>query len=131
MPKPTRDDVPLRVHVVHILTDDRPMPMTDPATLMAWLPIIGPSAMVLAWRLGLDARMPEPVRAARVDPDTVVYDTAALAASFGIRTARLWQSFERLARFRLVSIDRGPTGLRDPADVVVFSHWPLPKGGES
>lgn len=96
--------------------ESHPLDVLDyPTTERAWLPILGPSAMVLARHL--------------VTSDRGIYPMSELARDLGIGVPRLWAAFKRLERFDLVEI---VTPDWSPHPIIrVRAHWPMPKAKEA
>lgn len=86
-----------------------------------WLPIIGPTAMLLARRLdGLLAHN---------DGNCVDIEVEPLAHSLGVGVSRLWHALDRLKRRRLLTLNH----VTETTTVVVLRrYWPtVPEKGSS
>ena len=83
-----------------------------PDTEAHWLPVIGPTAMVLARRLVMDGT------------DGAFYLASDLARDLGVGVPRLWAAFRRLERAKLVYIE--PSFSKAKA-VTVRAYWPIPR----
>lgn len=77
-----------------------------------WLPVIGPTAMVLARRLIADGE------------DGSFYLASDLASDLGVGVPRLWAAFKRLERAKLVDIE---PSLSKCKAVTVRAYWPMPR----
>ena len=73
-----------------------------------WLPVLGPTAMLLAQRFVIDG--------------DGSYVTAELARQFGVGTGRLWQAVTRLEKRQLVTVHPEQSG----SIVNIHDHWPNP-----
>jgi hypothetical protein len=73
-----------------------------------WLPILGPTAMLLAQRLVRD--------------DGGTYVTRELASEMGVGASRLWLAVERLEKRQLVTVEAEAFG---PV-VGIRNRWPNP-----
>lgn len=82
-----------------------------PDTEAHWLPLIGPTAMVLARRLVMD------------NPGAF-YLASDLARDLGVGVPRLWAAFKRLERAKLITID--PTMSKCKC-VTIRAYWPVPR----
>lgn len=92
------------VNLAHpTLTDVR-----SDACVNTWLPILGPTAMLLAQRL--------------VHDEGGTYVTRELASELGVGAARLWQAVERLEKRQLVTVEAEQHG----PIVGIRNRWPNP-----
>ena len=92
------------VNLAHpTLTDVR-----SDACVNTWLPILGPTAMLLAQRF--------------VNDDGGTYVTRELARDLGVGASRLWLAVERLEKRQLVTVEPTQTG---PV-VGIRNRWPNP-----
>ena len=105
------EDVPAFVHVrVIVGMESSPLNALDDEAERAWLPIIGPTAMLLARRL--------------ITEGDDIYNVAELAAQFGVNALRMWAAFQRLDRRKLILIER--VDWSSAPEVTVRTRWPNP-----
>lgn len=83
-----------------------------PDTEAHWLPVIGPTAMVLARRLVMDGE------------DGAFYLASDLARDLGVGVPRLWAAFRRLERAKLATIEPDISKCKH---VTVRAYWPVPR----
>jgi hypothetical protein len=99
------------IRVTHIDNDcpgnDNPLYADDEATREAWLPTLGPTAIVLARWMASHAG---------------THSTNDIAGQLGVGVARLHHALHRLDRHGLVIIHDG-----DPITVYAMRRWPEPK----
>lgn len=107
------DDTAISYDITIVSGEPNPLDVLDyPATEQAWLPIIGPTAMVLARRLVVEG--------------DAFYLASDLARELGVGVPRLWQAFKRLERVNLVDIEPSLSECKHE-HVIVRAYWPVPK----
>lgn len=107
----TPTDVPAYVHVrVIIGMESSPLHVLDAETEKAWLPTLGPTAMLLARRL--------------IAGGDDIYKVDELARQFGVGALRLWNAFTRLDRRRLILIEH--VDWSSAPIVTARARWPHP-----
>ena len=109
----TRPGVPSFPESIHVTVESvhPSVPGVAPGSVVAeseWLPIIGPTAWLLARRLVRDGGSP--------------YLTADLARDLGVQPGKVWSTLRSLQHFKLAAIESENGS--DPAVVTVRNRWP-------
>lgn len=101
-----------RPATLHFVLEERPHHLLDPCgegSEEVWLPLLGPTAWLVARRVITDARK-----------GYTAQDFEVLAKSLGVGTVVLDRALERLIRFQLMSPDIN-------GNIRVLDPWPPPK----